>query len=67
MSRILNTLFQFLHLDPRVYELEKELEFHRYIIFAAVIVIILLFLIVYLQRKLIRDSKRAVLSSLVRR
>lgn len=63
MSRLLNTLFQFLHLDPRVYELEKEIEFHRYIIFAAVIVILLLLLIVYLQRKLIAGKGGASLMS----
>ncbi len=63
MSRLLNTLFQFLHLDPRVYELEKEIEFHRYIIFAAVVVILLLLLIVYLQRKLIAGKGGASLLS----
>jgi len=58
MSRLLNTLYQFLHLDPRVYELEKEIEFHRYIIFAAVIVILLLLLIVFLQRKLLAGFRK---------
>jgi len=65
MSRLLNTLYQFLHLDPRVYELEKEIEFHRYIIVAAVIVILLLFLIIYLQRKLIAGFKKGESPSLL--
>ncbi len=67
MIRILYSLFQFLHLDPRVYELEKELEFHRYIIFAAVLVIVILGLVVYLQRKILDSYRKGDSPSLLKR
>lgn len=67
MLRLVHSLYQFLHLDPRVYELEKELEFHRYIIFAAVLVIIILGLVVYLQRKILDSYKKGDSPSLLKR
>ncbi len=67
MLRLVHSLYQFLHLDPRVYELEKELEFHRYIIFAAVLVIIILGLVVYLQRKILDSYKKGGSPSLLKR
>ncbi len=67
MLRLIHSLYQFLHLDPRVYELEKELEFHRYIIFAAVLVIIILGIVVYLQRKILDSYKKGDSPSLLKR
>jgi hypothetical protein len=67
MLRLFYSLFQFLHLDPRVYELEKELEFHRYIIFAAILVIIILGLVVYLQRKILDSYRKGESPSLLKR
>ncbi|MCX7678284.1 MAG: hypothetical protein N2316_03610 [Spirochaetes bacterium] len=67
MRGVLYAICQFLHLDPRIYELEREIEFHRYIIFAAVLVIILLMLVVYLQRKIINAQKKGTAPSLLKR
>jgi hypothetical protein len=53
MLKFLYNLIQFLHIDPRVYELEKDIEFYQYILLGSIFVIILLIIIVYLQRRLV--------------
>lgn len=53
MLKFLYNLIQFLHIDPRVYELEKDIEFYQYILLGSIFVIILLIIIVFLQRRLV--------------
>jgi hypothetical protein len=50
-------LSRFAHVDPRVYELEKELENYQYFVIGLVVVIAILFLVIYLQRRLITAQK----------
>ena len=38
------------HIDPRIYELEKDLDFYQFIFWGSIVVIILLGIIIYLQR-----------------
>lgn len=47
----------FLHVDPRVYELEKDIEFYQYILLGSIFVIILLIIIVFLQRRLVTSLR----------
>ncbi len=47
----------FLHVDPRVYELEKDIEFYQYILLGAIFVVLLLIIIVYLQRRLVTSLR----------
>jgi len=58
MTRILFNIIQFLGIDPRVYELEKDIEFYQYIVFGSILIIILMILIIYLQRRLITGLRR---------
>jgi len=53
MQIFLHKIIQALHVDPRVYELQKDIEFYQYLLLGAVIVILLLILIIYLQRRLV--------------
>ncbi len=46
------------HIDPRVYELEKDLELYQFIFWGAIIVIVLLLIIVYLQRVAISGYRK---------
>ncbi len=59
---MLNFLYQNLsrlsHVDPRVYELEKDLELYKFIFWGAIIVVVLLLIIVYLQRIAITGYKK---------
>lgn len=57
MLKFLYNLIQFLHVDPRVYELEKDIEFYQYILLGAIFVVILLIIIVYLQRRLVTSLR----------
>jgi len=57
MSSLIYRVVQFLHIDPRVYELEKDIEFYQYLVAGAVFVILLMVLIVYLQRRIISGYK----------
>ena len=50
MIKFLYNLAQISHIDPRVYELEKDIEFYQFIFWGSVVIIILLLIIVYLQR-----------------
>ena len=49
---------QLQHIDPRVYELEKDIEFYQLILAILGLVLLLLLLIIYLQRMSIRRLKR---------
>ncbi|HPQ52782.1 MAG TPA: hypothetical protein PK253_05985 [Spirochaetota bacterium] len=64
MTQLFKMLYHVTHLDPRVYELEKEVEFHQYIIFAAVVVILLLVAIVFLQSRIIKGRKQGKTSKI---
>lgn len=64
MTQLFKMLYHITHLDPRVYELEKEIEFHQYIIFAAVVVISLLAVVVFLQSRIIKGRKEGTTSRL---
>ncbi|HQO01875.1 MAG TPA: hypothetical protein PLI62_06365 [Spirochaetota bacterium] len=64
MTQLYRMLYHISHLDPRVYELEKEVEFRQYIIFAAVIVILLLAAVVYLQSRIIKGRKQGKTSKI---
>lgn len=59
---MLNFLFYDLsllsHIDPRVYELEKDLELYQFIFWGAIIVIVLLLIIIYLQRVAISGYRK---------
>ena len=48
---------QFQHIDPRVYELEKDIEFYHFILAIIALVLLLLLLIIYLQRAAMRKLK----------
>ena len=58
MTQLLLKALYFTHIDPRVYQLEKEIENYQYFIFGLILVILLLVLIVFLQRKLIVAYRR---------
>jgi hypothetical protein len=58
------------HVDPRLYELEKDLELYQFIFWGAILVIVLLLIIVYLQRVAIssyRKGKGKVLPRLMKK
>ncbi len=67
MLKFLYNLAQISHIDPRVYELEKDLEFYQFIFWGSIIVIILLLIIVYLQRIAIRGYKKGKESKILPR
>ncbi len=52
MIQLLHRFFQMTHIDPRIYELEKKIDFYQYLVFALIFVIVLLIIVVVLQRKL---------------
>jgi len=47
-----------LHIDPRIFELQKDIEFYQYFVGGLFFVIFLLFVIVILQRVSIRSYKK---------
>ena len=49
---------QLQHVDPRVYELEKDIEFYQVILAILGLVLVLLLLIIYLQRVAMTKLKR---------
>ncbi len=51
-----NILFQ--QIDPRIYELEKDIEFYKIIIFGTFLVLVILLLIIILQRLSISRFKK---------
>lgn len=58
MMKLFHKAVFFLHIDPRVYQLEKEIENYQYFIFGLILLILLLVLIIFLQRRLISAFKR---------
>jgi hypothetical protein len=55
------------HIDPRVYELEKDLELYRFIFWGMIIVLVLLLVIVYLQRVAISGYRKGKESKILPR
>jgi len=47
-----------MQIDPRIYELQQDIEFYQYVIVGMVLVVLLLFLIVILQRILIKSIRQ---------
>jgi len=59
MLRFIYSLAMFQQLDPRVYELQKDIEFYKILIMGSVLIIAILLLVVFLQRLSIVRSRRA--------
>lgn len=59
MFRYILSLALFQQLDPRIYELQKDIEFYRILLSGSVLVIIILALAVVLQRISLKKIKRA--------
>jgi|GEM_PF-919540 len=60
MLNLLKNLLFVAQIDPRIYELEKEIEFYKIIIFAIILVIVILFLIIILQRVSLSKLRKGV-------
>ncbi len=57
MLKILQSLKFFKHVDPRVYELQKDVEFYQLLLFGSILLLVLLGLIIYIQRRYIKRLK----------
>jgi len=58
MFNFIYSLIMFQQLDPRIYELQKDIEFYKILIIGSVLVIIILILVVVLQRVSIIRARR---------
>lgn len=59
MFKFIHSLVMFQQLDPRVYELQKEIEFYKIIIAGSSLAIVILILVVFLQRISLKRSRSA--------
>lgn len=59
MFKLIYSLMMFQQLDPRIYELQKDIEFYKIIITGSVLVIVILILAVILQRISLNRARRS--------